>query len=165
MDLDLFGRWLPVFAQLGILAFHALNYGHNTKRHLTITEPADGTVFQERTRVSGIGAPAKWKVLILHHTTRWFLQDGAFDPDKNGCWIHDNCHFDKTSIGADRTIVALAVRSEKQIDALKAAFQGWGPDGNKTHVKDWPALLELLKTNLGERRYELSESKRVRRVS
>jgi hypothetical protein len=174
MDVDTLLKDAPLglaFVATASLIVSILAYRRAGRRQLFITQPDDREVHQERASVSGIGAPvrwkifriAPWKILVLHLTNRWFLQEDEAVPDNNGYWIHTNCHFDNSTIGKDRTVVALAVPS-RQVERLREAFGGWGPSGNKIHVKDWPALLDLLKKNVGKR-YEISKFARIRRVS
>src|SRR5205823_1629783 len=131
MDLSWFSMWLAPLAQVGILAFHALNYGRITRRRLTITGPADWTVHQDRVPVSGIGAPTpltmfgirvspRWEILVLHLTNGWYLQKGPAVQYNNGYWTHSNCRFDRSFKDRDRSVIAIAVPAKKMGLVVKA---------------------------------------------
>ena len=147
-----------------VLSIYSTMVARSARWRLAITEPEDGEVHQERASVSGIGAHPSWRVLILHRTDRWYLQEGAATPNRQGNWIHERCHF--RAVNKDRTVVALAVPAGA-VEKLRVVFGGWGPEGNQNQIKSWDELVRLLN---GMRvrgfrvRYRLSDYRRIRRV-
>ena len=131
------------------------------KRGLIIEEPANGEVYQEYSPVSGKGARAGWKVLVIHKLDRLYLQETAATANKDGRWEHEGCHYDNTAIGKHRWVYAVAVPSQVEVDAVAGAFGGWGRSGNHAHIaaKDLKKILnETAVPHL------ISHAKRVLRV-
>ncbi len=147
------------------LSIYNMLVARSARRRLVITDPEDGEVHQEYASVSGIGARPRWRVLILHKTDRWYLQEKTATPNKQGNWVHERCHFH--AVNEDRTVVALAVPA-RAVEKLRLAFGGWGADGNQTHIKSWEDLIKLLNAVriCGLRvRYRLSDYRRIRRLT
>ena len=66
------------------LSIYNMLVARSARRRLVITDPEDGEVHQEYASVSGIGARPRWRVLILHKTDRWYLQEKTATPNKQG---------------------------------------------------------------------------------
>jgi len=154
--LDMFTFLLVIIAT--VLSIYSTLIARTARRRLTITEPEDGEVHKEWATISGIGARPSSRVLVLHRTSRWFLQKEAATPSKLGSWVHEHCHF--RAVNEDRTVVALTVRP-REVDKIRQAFGDWGPDGNRTQIGSWDELLNLL--NGLRVRCRLSEPRRIRR--
>jgi|GEM_PF-4391633 hypothetical protein len=79
-----------------------------------ITNPKESEAYEEWLAVSGIGAPANYKILLFTWLKNVYssLQPEITTSDQNGNWSNPKCHL--SNIGSYREIYAIAVEPGKE---------------------------------------------------